>query len=253
MSLRLKLAIAFSVIALTSVSASSAEVVILQNGFSIRFQRREPREAMTRLYFGESPNGYVEVPTDQIVRFEVEEVPTVLPDLKPTSPTTLKELVSVASTNNNIDPDLVMTLIGVESGFDANAVSPKGALGLLQLMPRTATRLGVTDPLDPAANLQGGTRYLRELLDRYHNDLAKALAAYNAGPGRVEQYHGVPPYPETQSYIAKVIYDLHRKKVARVLAHPDLRSKRPALKNSKSPAATPEPQPSPEPTTRSLR
>jgi soluble lytic murein transglycosylase-like protein len=86
-------------------------------------------------------------------------------------------------------------------------------------MPQTASRLGVGDSLDPAANVQGGTRYLRELLDRYHNDLTKALAAYNAGPKRVERYHGVPPYAETQTYIAKVIDDLNRKKLARVSAH----------------------------------
>jgi soluble lytic murein transglycosylase-like protein len=155
---------------------------------------------------------------------------------------TLKEIVSAASSNNNVDADLIMILIGAESGFNAKAVSRKGALGLMQLMPQTASRLGVTDPFDPAANLQGGTRYLRELLDRYHNDLTMALAAYNAGPERVEQYRGVPPYPETQSYIAKVIYDLSRSKLARVSVHRDLGSKSADLRNSKSPAANAEPQ-----------
>jgi hypothetical protein len=252
MRLCFRLSIALSVLALAGVSAYPAEVAVLQNGFSIRLQRHELREAVTRLYCGESPNSYVEVPTDQIVRFEAEEVLPVPPAVKPTPPATLVEMVSAAGNSNNIDPDLIMILIGAESGFNANAVSPKGALGLMQLMPQTASRLGVSDPLDPAANLQAGARYLRELLDHYHNDLTRALAAYNAGPGRVEQYRGVPPYPETQSYVAKVIYDLNRKKLARVLVHRDLGRNPMDPRNSKSPSVISAPQPSPEPITRTF-
>ena len=84
----------------------------------------------------------------------------------------------------------------------------------MQLMPQTASRLGVSNSFDPGDNLEGGTRYLRELLERYNFDLIKALAAYNAGPGRVEQYHGVPPYYETQAYVARIIRDFNRKKLA---------------------------------------
>jgi len=241
MRLRFKLSIAISVLALASLSASSAEVAVLRNGFSIRLVRHEPREAVTRLYFADSSSNYVEVPTDQIVCFEVEEPPPA-PALKPTLPTTLEEVVSTASSSNHIDPDLIMTLIGAESGFNANAVSAKGARGLMQLMPQTASRLGVDDPLDPVANVQGGTRYLRELLDRYHNDLTKALAAYNAGPKRVEQYRGVPPYAETQTYIAKVIDDFNRKKHARVSAHHDFRNKPEAIRNPKSEALSAPPR-----------
>jgi soluble lytic murein transglycosylase-like protein len=250
MRLRFKLSIAISVLALASVSASSAEVAILQNGFSIRFERREPREALTRLYFGTSPNSYVEVATDQIVRFEVEpaeeKLPPAPPAFKPTPPTTLKEMVSAASSSNNLDPDLIMILIRAESGFNANAVSPKGALGLMQLMPKTALRMGVSDPFDPAANLQGGARYLRELLDRYHNDLTRALAAYNAGPRKVEQYQGVPPYAETKMYIAKVIYDLNRRKLARFSSRDDPGRKPADSGNTKSAAFTSHQQPSGE-------
>jgi soluble lytic murein transglycosylase-like protein len=252
MRLRFKSSIAITVLAFASLSASSAELAILQNGFSIRHQRHERREAVTRLYLGESSNTYVEVPTDQIVRFEAEELPPA-PGLKVTPVTTLEEMVSAASSSNNIDPDLIMILIGAESGFNANAVSPKGARGLMQLMPQTASRLGVSDPFDPVANVQGGTRYLRELLDRYHNDLTKALAAYNAGPNRVEQYRGVPPYAETQTYIAKVIEDLNRKKLARVSAHHDFGSKPEATRNSKSGALTAEPQPPAEPIPHTFR
>jgi len=105
-------------------------------------------------------------------------------------------------------------VIRAESGFNPRAVSSKGAQGLMQLMPRTASRLGVVNSFDPGDNLEGGTRYLRELLERYNFDLIKALAAYNAGPRRVEQYHGVPPYYETQAYVAGIIRDFNRKKLA---------------------------------------
>src|SRR5204862_1166347 len=101
-----------------------------------------------------------------------------------------------------------------ESGFKPHAVSPKGAQGLMQLMPHTASQLGVANAFDPKANVEGGTRYLRELLERYNFDLVKALAAYNAGPHRVEQYRGVPPYYETRAYIARIIRDFNRQKLA---------------------------------------
>ena len=126
----------------------------------------------------------------------------------------LPDVVGLASHRYHLDPDLVNSVIRAESGFNPKAVSRKGAVGLMQLEPQTAAQLGVTDPFDPGTNVDGGTRYLRELLVRYNFDLIKALAAYNAGPQRVEQYHGVPPYYETQAYVAKVVRDFNRKKLA---------------------------------------
>jgi soluble lytic murein transglycosylase-like protein len=121
-------------------------------------------------------------------------------------------MVNAASTRNNIDRDLILSVIRAESGFNPDAVSPKGAQGLMQLMPQTAARLGVQNALDPATNVEGGTRYLGQLLARYHNNLLLALAAYNAGPQRVEQYRGVPPFRETRVYVARIIRDLNRKR-----------------------------------------
>jgi hypothetical protein len=102
----------------------------------------------------------------------------------------------------------------------------------MQLMPQTAARMGVQNAIDPVANVEGGTRYLGELMSRYHNDLSKALAAYNAGPDRVEQYHGVPPYPETMAYVARILGDFNRKKDAQRRPQPDPGSNRSQDQNS---------------------
>ena len=128
----------------------------------------------------------------------------------------LEEIVLAACSRYSIDPDIIYSLIRAESDFDPKAVSPKGARGLMQLMPQTAARLGVENPMDAAANVDGGTRYLQSLLEQYHYDLTKALAAYNAGPARVDQYHGVPPYRETITYINRIVRDLYARKIAKM-------------------------------------
>jgi soluble lytic murein transglycosylase-like protein len=113
--------------------------------------------------------------------------------------------ISAAATRNGVDPNVLSGLIRAESNFDPNATSPAGAQGLTQLMPGTAAGLGVTNPLDPAQSIEGGARYLRQQLDHFGGDVTKALAAYNAGPGAVERFGGVPPYEETQSYVRRVL------------------------------------------------
>ena len=113
--------------------------------------------------------------------------------------------ISAAAARNGVDPALLTGLIRAESNFDPNATSPAGAQGLAQLMPATAAGLGVTNPLDPAQAIEGGARYLRQQLDHFGGDPSKALAAYNAGPGAVERFGGVPPYQETQNYVRRVL------------------------------------------------
>ncbi|MEE9606444.1 MAG: lytic transglycosylase domain-containing protein [Myxococcota bacterium] len=113
-------------------------------------------------------------------------------------------LIKLTARENSLPPALVKAVIAAESAFDPDAVSHKGAQGLMQLMPRTAAQLGVADPFEPHQNVSGGARYLREMLDRY-GDLARALAAYNAGPTAVDRHRGVPPYRETRAYVKRVL------------------------------------------------
>jgi soluble lytic murein transglycosylase-like protein len=219
----------------------AGEVAVLRNGFSIRHERREVVGLTTRLYVSADGSSFVDVPTAEIEHFEAApELPASAPASGPASgrlnvnlshpspfatnrqkspvPLNLADVVSSASSRYRLDPDLVNSVIKAESGFNARALSPKGARGLMQLMPGTATTLGVPDAFDPQANVEGGTKYLRELLERYNFDLVKALAAYNAGPLRVEQYKGVPPYYETRAYVARIVRDFNKKKAAQMAA-----------------------------------
>jgi hypothetical protein len=224
---------------LVAAPANASDLAILRNGNSIRHDRRENIGSVTRLYLSDSSSGYIEIPTDQIERFEADTSPAISkavtperlnPPLRSSAPSgsaqtanqqqalvnrqSLDEMVSGAGQRHQIDPDFINSVIRAESGFNNRAVSKKGAQGLMQLMPQTASHLGVANSFDPNSNVEGGTKYLRELLEKYNYDVPKALAAYNAGPGRVDRYRGVPPYFETQRYVAKIIRDFNRKKLA---------------------------------------
>lgn len=125
--------------------------------------------------------------------------------LPASGPADLGAMLEAAARRHALDPELVRAVVAVESGFHPGAVSNKGAQGLMQLMPATARSLGVKDAFDPADNLDGGSRHLRALIDRYGGDVKRALAAYNAGVGAVARHGGIPPYPETRAYVAKVL------------------------------------------------
>ena len=219
--------LAFFAIATLPIIASATpsfatQNAMLRNGFSIRHERRAVIGSVTRLYVNADGSSFVDVPTEEIEHFEDASA-----EVKATSgsdenrtvshqsaiPVDLNQVVNVASGRYRLDPDLVNSVIRAESGFNVRAVSRKGAQGLMQLMPDTASKLGVPNAFDPQANVEGGTKYLRELLERYNFDLVKALAAYNAGPLRVEQYGGVPPYYETRAYVARIVRDFNRKKL----------------------------------------
>lgn len=189
-------------------------VATLQNGFTIRFDHRHQNDSTSRLFLTADESSFVDIASGDIAGLSEEKLPP-----KPVEQTTrpavdIPAAVAAASDKHGIDADLLYGVIRAESGFNTHAVSNKGAQGLMQLMPGTASKLGVTDAFDASANVEAGTRYLRELLGRYHYDLAKALAAYNAGPQRVDQYGGVPPYRETRAYVARIIREYNRKKLA---------------------------------------
>ena len=233
MKLSIRIAIAAFALA-AQLPALAGEVAVLRNGFTIRCERREQNGDIIRLY---TAGGHIDIPASEIASFETDDTPVApapapvpapplaaaTPMMKPAMASAaqsqqvdLDQLVRDASNRNRLDPDFVNSVIKAESGFHPRAVSPKGAQGLMQLMPGTAAQLGVADPFDPKANVDAGTLYLSRLLDQYHDDPIKALAAYNAGAHRVDKYHGIPPYHETHVYIARIVRDFNAKKRAQM-------------------------------------
>jgi soluble lytic murein transglycosylase-like protein len=192
----------------------------------------------TRLFLSSGEDNYIDLPPQQIAAFEtVPDLPPAAPtkaaNTLPTpstaaqpaprpsahpatlSPADLAEMLSRAGADHNLDVDLLASLVKAESNGNARALSRAGAAGLMQLMPGTANDLGVHDRFEPAQNVSGGSAYLDALLTHYKDNLALALAAYNAGPAAVDKYHGIPPYSETRAYVARVIHEFNRRVLAR--------------------------------------
>jgi soluble lytic murein transglycosylase-like protein len=186
------------------------ESVCLTNGFCIEADSHVLRDQTLVVQRGQ---GSMEFPAGQ-----VEYIASLPPLADPKPPKTIaalnpEDLLIHAALEQGLEPEFVRSVARAESGFHQDAVSVKGAIGLMQLMPATASALGVDAKL-PVQNAQGGAQYLRELLLRYRGDATLALAAYNAGPGAVERYKGVPPYLETRRYIVRVLAEYARQKAA---------------------------------------
>jgi soluble lytic murein transglycosylase-like protein len=198
---------------LLSTSALAGEYALLASGMRLRVDRHEQRGPSIVLYSGE---GSTTLGAAEVTGFEAEEyvapkaaAPVVAAAPAATAPAPAaavdpKALVEAAAQKTAIPAKLLRSVVAAESAFQPQVVSPKGAIGLMQLMPATASQYGA-DPKDPAQNVEAGTAYLRDLLIKYKGDVALALAAYNAGPGAVQKYGGVPPYAETRSYVGRVI------------------------------------------------
>jgi soluble lytic murein transglycosylase-like protein len=200
----------------------------LRNGFEFDCVRHEAIDSdRIRLYLS-GDNNYQDLRASEIVRVEILPDPPPPPAaLTPTklatssaepTPAEMRELLVSAGAAHNIDEDLLASVIHAESGGHVKAVSRTGAQGLMQLMPGTARTLGVQDSFKPDQNIAGGTAYLDALLKRYKDNLALALAAYNAGPGAVDRYRGIPPFRETRAYVARVIREFNRRKETSALA-----------------------------------
>lgn len=218
-------------VALLAGAQVRAEYFVLRGGQRLSVTGYERHGDSYRLRIA---GGYVEVAAADVLAIEPEEV-----FLSSPAPANAKgpfsELILEAARRHGVDADLITSVIAVESGFNPQAVSRRNAQGLMQLLPETAARLGVRNVLDPRENIDAGTRYLRELLQRYDNDIVLALAAYNAGPERVQQFGRVPPYRETQSYVRRIKRAFDEKK-----SHPaDVKAANPLKPSGKAPGGQP--------------
>lgn len=197
-----------------SLTATAGEFIVLQNGFRLHADSHATDGAITHVKTGQ---GEIDIQSNTIASVEIEEYtpPAPAPPPKPIEAAVAKpertltpqEMVTQAAIKAGLPPEIVHSVARAESGYRTDAISPKGAIGLMQLMPGTAAELNA-DPHDPLQNVEAGARYLRDLLIKYENDphqVSKAIAAYNAGPGAVDKYNGVPPYRETVQYVNRVL------------------------------------------------
>lgn len=193
-------------IALFAAQPAKADYAVLRSGQRLHITGWQNLGDTVRL---DLAGGSVTIPASDLDRIEPEELFGESAQREPDVPYSAQ--IWNAAHTYGLDPALVVSVIAVESNFNSRAVSKKSALGLMQLLPETAAQMAVRNAFDPVENIDGGTRYLKQLLDRYDQNLALALAAYNAGPKRVDFYRGIPPLAETKSYISRVISRLQNK------------------------------------------
>ena len=213
----MRLLVLFLSVAVATVFAG--EYAVLASGARLHIDRHEADGAKVRLF---NSSGFIEMNLDGLRGFEEDgfvppppaAIPetTAAPETAAATPLAPLELADAAADRYGLPRELVRSVMAAESGMAPNAISPKGAIGLMQLMPGTAEVLGA-NPYDPAQNVDAGARYLRDLLEKYNYGLRHALAAYNAGPGAVDKYNGIPPYRETIGYINRIEKKLRDAKV----------------------------------------
>ena len=211
-----------AVFAALPLAGWGAERVTLRNGFALTCDHHTQTQDHTRLYLGTGEANFIEFASQEIAEVEnVPDPPSTPKDTQTTgaarcneaklNPADLHEILARAGKEHNLDVDLLASVVKAESAGNPKAVSRAGARGLMQLMPATANQLGVADSYKPDQNVRGGSSYLDALLVRYRDNVALALAAYNAGPEAVDKYHGIPPYRETRAYVARVIHEFNRR------------------------------------------
>lgn len=199
----------FLAAALLLPAGAHADYAVLRNGQRLHITGHERIGDQVKLHLW---GGYVLIAATELVRIEPEDfrnAPVVAPQPPVSEP--FGEWIAEAARSYGLDPALVASVIAVESGFDPRAVSRRNAQGLMQLLPSTAAQLGVRNSFHPRENILAGTRYLAELLARFAGDLRLALAAYNAGSGRVVEHGGIPPFAETRRYVERVLTEYHRR------------------------------------------
>jgi hypothetical protein len=213
--MRLKRRLILFALTLFAAPALRAEYVVLRSGQRLSVVGYQLLGDKYRLQMN---GGFVEIPATEVLAIEPEEVFT--PIVVPVKPAALEtnahfgQFIQAAASRFKVDADLISSVIAIESNYNPRAVSRRNARGLMQLIPSTASQFGVRNIFDPRENIEAGTRYLGELLHRYDNNLILALAAYNAGPQRVQKYGTVPPFAETQSYVRRVKSKYDQRKTA---------------------------------------
>ena len=256
-TLRRRAGLLVCVAGLAASTARALERVTLRSGFTVDCAHHEVFGDRVRLFMSDG-GGYQDIFAVQVANIEFlpdPPKPIVLP--KPTSVASaanasssmsshglpseadLRGLLARAGAEHNIDVELLASVIHAESGYNVRAVSRAGARGLMQLMPETARTFGAHDAFKADENIAAGTAFLDEMLKRYNDNLALALAAYNAGPGAVERYHGVPPFRETRAYVTRVITEFYKRKIALgAQASGAAATAQPTLASSRKPVAT---------------